>query len=110
MFDWNRNIWDWLRRQVDRLPHAVLIQGPAGVGKLALAEQLATRLLCEAPTSEGEACGRCEGCRWVGSGNHPDLRRLEPESITNQKVDSEDSAPRAERGVSISWPKILAKP
>lgn len=99
MFTWNESIWNLLRSQVDRLPHAVLIRGPAGVGKLALAEQLATRLLCEAPTADGDACGRCDGCRWVASGNHPDLRRIEPEAVAAQRSDAEDAAPGIEGGV-----------
>jgi len=110
MFSWNEKIWSALRKRIDRLPHAVLIQGPAGVGKLALAEQLATRLLCEAPTSGGESCGQCEGCRWVRSGNHPDLRRIEPEALSNQR--SEDDAPKTERigrGTRAAKPSLEIK-
>lgn len=109
MFDWNDKIWKSLRSQVDRLPHAVLIQGPAGVGKLALAEHLATRLLCESPTPDGEACGRCDGCRWVASGNHPDLRRIEPDALAIQRSDVEDSAPRTERGTRAAKPSLEIK-
>ena len=81
MFTWNREIWDSIRSRVAKIPHAVLIQGPEGVGKLALAEKLAARLLCEAPTEDSEACGRCDGCRWVAAGSHPDFRRIEPEAL-----------------------------
>jgi len=109
MLTWNYKIWESLRGQVDRLPHAVLIQGPAGVGKLALAEQLATRLLCEAPTTEGEACGRCDGCRWVASGNHPDLRRIEPDAHAVQRYDAQDNAPRTERGTRAAKPSLEIK-
>jgi len=89
MYQWNKNIWESLRDRIDRLPQAVLIQGPQGVGKLALAEQLAARLLCEAPTETLDSCGRCDGCRWVASGNHPDLRRLEPEALAKPEVGME---------------------
>jgi DNA polymerase-3 subunit delta' len=103
MYSWNENILKSLRGRVDRLPHAVLIQGPEGVGKLALAEQLARRLLCEAPTAASESCGRCDGCRWFASGNHPDLRRLEPEALAKAPAGSE--APEdEERGARRTKP------
>ena len=58
-------------------PHAVLIHGPRGIGKHALALALAQALLCEAPQGDGLACGACPGCRYAEAGQHPDLMRLE---------------------------------
>lgn len=81
-----------MRSRIDRLPHAVLIQGAEGVGKLALAERLAARLLCEAPSADSEPCGRCDGCRWVAAGSHPDLRRVEPDALSGAGVPVEDTA------------------
>ena len=60
------------------MPHALLVSGPAGIGKSALADAFAQSLLCEAPQADAQACGRCDACRWYAAGNHPDLRRLEP--------------------------------
>ncbi len=57
----------------------MLLVGPPGVGKAAFAEQLAALLLCESITPESKACGRCEACRWLDTGNHPDFRRIAPE-------------------------------
>jgi DNA polymerase-3 subunit delta' len=90
MFKWNENIWKSLRRRIDRLPHAVLLQGAEGIGKLELAERLAARLLCESPTQDSEACGRCDGCRWVAAGSHPDLRRVEPDVLSQQGAAATD--------------------
>jgi len=57
----------------------MLLVGPPGVGKASFAEQLAALLLCESVTAESKACGRCEACRWLETGNHPDFRRIAPE-------------------------------
>ena len=58
-------------------PHALLIYGPRGIGKHALALNLAQALLCEVATADGLACGACPGCRYAQAGQHPDLLRLE---------------------------------
>ncbi|HLB15370.1 MAG TPA: DNA polymerase III subunit delta', partial [Burkholderiales bacterium] len=67
------------RRQA--LPHALLIQGRAGLGKTALAMAFAQRLLCEGTTSADLACGECQACVWFSQGNHPDFRLLQPEAL-----------------------------
>ncbi len=58
-------------------PHALLIHGPRGIGKHALALNFAQALLCEAPRADHLACGECPGCRYAQAGQHPDLVRLE---------------------------------
>lgn len=59
-------------------PHALLLHGPAGIGKRALALQFARALLCESPRPDGTACGACASCGYVAAGQHPDLRLVEP--------------------------------
>ena len=66
-----------------RLPHALLIHGRAGIGKLHLAEVLAQSLLCENRLKDGLACGTCPACGWFAAGNHPDFRLVEPEAISS---------------------------
>jgi len=90
-FSWHQQSWDSLLRLVERLPHALLIHGVSGIGKLAFAERFAQFLLCEARTSAGEPCGRCEGCRWFVAGSHPDIRRVEPETFARRAPDEEDA-------------------
>ena len=84
IFTWHEAVWKLLRDTAARLPHALLIHGVAGIGKLALAERFAQFLLCEARTATGDACGRCDACRWYAAGSHPDMRRVEPEAIARQ--------------------------
>lgn len=66
------------------LPPALLLHGPRGIGKHALALNLAQALLCEASRADGLACGECAGCRYAIRGQHPDLLRLELTTIDEE--------------------------
>jgi DNA polymerase-3 subunit delta' len=81
MHPWNTPILESLRQRLQTLPHALLIHGPKGIGKLALAERVAQLILCEATDAARRPCGACEGCRWFSAGSHPDFRRVEPEAL-----------------------------
>jgi DNA polymerase III delta' subunit len=67
-------------------PHAVLLVGPAGIGKTTLALDLAAGLLCTAHDVESRPCGVCRACRLVASGGHPDLHWIGPEGPGRQVV------------------------
>jgi len=55
----------------NRLAHAFVFAGPAGVGKRTTALALARAVLCsDAP---GAGCGTCIECRLIGAGSHPDV-------------------------------------
>ncbi len=77
---WQRRQWERLqaRRRAGSLPHALLLAGPAGVGKTRFARRLAASLLCDEPEAAGDPCGRCRGCHLVQVGTHPDLVVVEP--------------------------------
>lgn len=60
------------------MPHALLLTGPAGVGKGTLAEDIAAGLLCRSDDRSIRPCRECRGCRALEHGNHPDLHRLAP--------------------------------
>ena len=68
-----------------RLGHAQLLCGPEALGKRAVAEALAARLLCEAPIEEPWACGRCRACLLREAGTHPDYRVVGFEENPNTK-------------------------
>lgn len=92
MHPWNQGVLDSIARRLERLPHALLLYGPQGVGKLALAEKVSQLLLCESTTGI-RPCSVCAGCRWFLGGNHPDFRRLEPEALAKEVIVDEDVAP-----------------
>jgi DNA polymerase III delta' subunit len=60
------------------MPHALLLVGPAGVGKSTLANDIAAGLLCRFEDPLARPCGACRACRALAHGNHPDLHRLAP--------------------------------
>jgi len=57
-----------------RLPHAILLSGPPGVGKSVAARFVAAAHLCAR-----HGCADCADCARVRSGSHPDFHLLEPE-------------------------------
>lgn len=63
-----------LRALVDNgtLPHALLLEGPAGVGKFAMARALAQYIHCE-NRHDGNSCGMCPACVQHSTFNHVDL-------------------------------------
>jgi DNA polymerase-3 subunit delta' len=67
-----------------RLAHALLICGPAGLGKRELASALVARLLCLQPAADGGACGNCRGCQLRAAGSHPDQFGIRIEAEATQ--------------------------
>jgi len=72
-YPWHEALWEMTRRARTRLPHALLLQGLAGLGKHAFAMRLARSLLCMAPDDQGDACGKCKSCALLQAGSHPDI-------------------------------------
>lgn len=56
-----------------RLAHAYLFVGPAHVGKMTLARDLASLLNCESPEAP---CGECASCMKIVSGGHADVQEV----------------------------------
>lgn len=71
----------------------MLIHGPSGLGKTALARTFAQSVLCEAPRADGLPCGACPACGWFALGNHPDFRVVEPEALAEAATAAEGEPP-----------------
>ena len=85
-----------------RWPHAVLVAGPAGIGKRMLADWLARTLLCEKPSVNGAPCGECPSCRYARAGQHPDLRIIEP-------VDDDEENPKPVEWIVVDRIRALVR-
>ena len=104
----HRRVVSLLSRAVARgtLPPALLLAGPAGVGKRRTALALAEAINCLQPLiqtpSEGgdpaapgkvravlelDACGECTACRRVARGVHPDVLLIEPGDTGTIKIE-----------------------
>ncbi len=75
---WNIIGHEWAIAYLQRLitaghlPHALLITGPAGIGKALVALRIAQAVNCE--HAERAPCLTCRACRRIEHGNHPDVR------------------------------------
>lgn len=56
----------------DRIPHALLLEGMEGIGKLQMARTFAQYVHCQ-HKQNGEPCGVCPSCLQHQTSNHPDL-------------------------------------
>jgi|GEM_PF-3406859 len=72
----------------NRLPAALLLAGPSGLGKAEFAHQLAAFLLCQQPVNH-QACEHCASCLQQASNNHPDFFELAPsEKVKSISIDA----------------------
>jgi DNA polymerase III subunit delta' len=96
IYPWQTDDWNRLQQLRAQWPHALLLYGQAGIGKLRFAQHLAQGLLCEAPAANGEPCGACAACNWFVQGNHPDYRSVLPEALAAEAggaaADADDKA------------------
>jgi DNA polymerase-3 subunit delta' len=65
-----------------KLPQALLLTGPRGVGKQRLALWLAQLIQCDAPGQE--PCGECRSCRLVQTLQHPDVHWFVPVELSKR--------------------------
>jgi len=81
IYPWQQSQWQKNRQQqqAGKLPHALLMLGAEGLGKLEFALQLAHSLLCQLVDENGYACGNCRACKLIAVDTHPDLFMLQAE-------------------------------
>jgi len=87
---WHAEQWNLLvdANSRDRLPHALLLAGPDGVGKRRFARALVSYLLCSEAVSMTAACGQCRSCKLIAAQTHPDIVWIAPEENSRAiKVD-----------------------
>lgn len=101
---WHEDAKNRLRQmiQTDRLPHALLISGPEGIGKMMLARAAAQFIHCENPTADGDSCGQCPACRQHATLNHIDTHYIFP------LVKGKSSSPLSDDYMA-EWRKFLAE-
>ena len=61
----------------DRIPHAIMLCGPSGIGKMLLARTFVSYVHCT-DRQGGEPCGKCASCRQHASFNNPDTHFIYP--------------------------------
>jgi DNA polymerase III subunit delta' len=79
-----------------KLPHAILLHGPRGIGKLEFAREAAAMLLCQRAYAGAElrqACGECKACLLHRQGNHPDFFLIQPEADAPEPADADADQP-----------------
>ncbi|MDO8962360.1 MAG: DNA polymerase III subunit delta' [Methylophilus sp.] len=88
IYPWQQSIWQRIISQKERMSHALLLHGRAGMGKLDFAMHLSQSLLCISPI-DGHACNVCASCTWFKEGGHPDFKYITPE-----EADTSEDAPK----------------
>ena len=94
IYPWHQTTWDKfsLARSQNHLPHALLLTGDSGIGKLHLANAMVKSLLCLSPLNNEQdnikkneqnkqlpyqACNHCQACKTYDSGANPDYLKIE---------------------------------
>lgn len=74
LYPWLKPYWHDIQQQMtsNRLHHALFLTSSTGMGKLALAKQLAKTLLCKEPVG-WEPCEHCHSCQLFETSVHPDF-------------------------------------
>jgi DNA polymerase-3 subunit delta' len=91
----------------ERIPHAYIFHGPAGVGKELCAREFAKLILCQNRKKRRQnkqdvfdCCDACPSCRQIEADTHPDFHlvyRQQIHELRPQQSDQPDDAPSPSR-------------
>ncbi|MDI3525883.1 MAG: polymerase subunit delta [Tenuifilum sp.] len=98
-----------LQVKENRVPHAMLLSGSPGSGKLALAIAYAQYLMCT-NKQESDSCGECPSCKKISKLIHPDLHFIYPGKAGKEKSGSSDGSEVNPDIISIWRNKVLENP
>ena len=104
MYPWQVSQWQQIMQRTS-LPHALLLRGHAGNGKVDFAHALSRSLLCAQPVNT-HACNICAGCTWFNEGAHPDFKMISPEDNDNDDESIDLSKKKTSKKSQISVSQI----
>lgn len=80
-------IKDYFQKAIraNKVSHAYILDGEAGMGRKSLAHAFALSLLCE--KGKNQPCMECHACKQVISNSHPDLIHVTHEKSASIGVD-----------------------
>ena len=102
------NLYPWLQSAVERLqgaraagrlPPALLIHAPSGIGADLLPVHFAQLRFC---TASAPPCGNCQQCRRVAAGEHPDFSIVGPDPESKLGQISVDQVRELSRQLALS--------
>ena len=117
LLPWQHEAWSRMSESFDRFPHATLLSGATGSGRVGFAVRLAAALLCSA--IENKPCGECRNCKLFTATSHPDFHIISTElaastadSLTkefaNRNLESSLSSTRKSLGSGILISQVRA--
>ena len=83
IYPWHSEQWQYFHRLLNNeaLPHAILLAGPTGVGKVSFANALCASIVCERRSKDELACGTCKYCQLFNANTYPDYTHIYPEEL-----------------------------
>lgn len=105
IYPWQNKLWRNLNQDRQKLHHAFLMHGRAGIGKYDFALSFSQALLCPNAGSSGHACNDCPSCHWFNDDSHPDFRLISPEQ-ENTPDEEQVTAKKAKKKTQISVAQI----
>ena len=88
IYPWQEKLWQNLNQGRQKLHHAFLMHGRAGIGKYDFALNFSKALLCPNIDESVHACNNCPSCRWFNDESHPDFRLISPEQESSPDEDA----------------------